>query len=157
MTFARPMLCLFTVFAAAALTACGPSFSYATPHGFVELEPRDPYDYRAVTADGLVLAAREIDHDPKGDLAFWTEVITNHLRQRGGYALLATKPIKTAEGLAGAQLRFGHDEGSRPYLYYVTVLVTDDTIYVLEAGGTKAQVEAHAADIASATHNFRTD
>lgn len=139
------------------LAACGPSFTQPTPSGFVKLEPRDPYHYRAVTADGVVLAAREIDHDPEGDLAFWTKAITDRLRQRGGYALLDTRPVKTAAGLAGTQLRFGHDEGSRPYLYYVTVLVTDESIYLLEAGGTKDLMQKHDAAIASAIESFRTD
>jgi len=54
-----------------------------------------------------------------------------------------------------AQLRFGHDEGKRPHLYWITLFVTDETIYVLETGGTREQVTAHEAEIARAIAQFR--
>ena len=111
----------------ALLTAlgCGATqLNHPTPKGFVELDARRPYHYRAVTADGLVLAARAIDHDPKGEVSFWTTAVANQLR-RAGYALLEERDVQTDSGLAGKQLRFGHDEGQRPHLYYVTLFVTD--------------------------------
>src|SRR5512134_1102897 len=58
--------------------ACGPSFQAGTPPGFVELENQTQYDYRATNADGLVIAVREIDHEPKGEIGFWTKAIENH-------------------------------------------------------------------------------
>src|SRR5690606_14571251 len=43
------------------------------PPGFVSLDDfRGDYDFRAVSPDGLVVSAQELDHEPKGDLAFWT-------------------------------------------------------------------------------------
>jgi hypothetical protein len=81
-----------------------------------------------------VIAVREIDHEPKGSVDFWTRAIENRMRQRGGYALLGSKDVKTAAGVPGKQLRFGHDEGNKPHVYHVTLFVTDDTLYVLEAG-----------------------
>ncbi len=131
------------------LTACGHSFQAATPPGFIELENQDDYGYawRATTADGVVLAVREIDNDPKGPIEFWTRAIENSMRQRGGYALLGQGDVKNAQGLTGKQLRFGHDEASKPHLYTVTVFVTDSHIYVLEAGGTKEQMQAQAKQI----------
>jgi hypothetical protein len=142
---------------ALASTACGRSFEAKTPSGYVELEDQDDagYDYRAVSADGVVVSVRAIDHEPKGELPFWTRVVENHLRQRGGYALLEQRAVKTAGGLAGTQLRFGHDEGSKPHLYYVTVFVTKDHIYVLEAGGTKELMTKNAAELERAVSGFR--
>jgi hypothetical protein len=137
--------------------ACGNNFTAATPPGFVELEDQYAYDYRATTADGLVIGVREIDHDPKGEMSFWTRAIENHMRQRGGYALLGTHPVKNADGLDGLQLRFGHDEQASPHLYYVTVFLTDDHIFLVEAGGTKALMEKHADQIDWAIKNFRAD
>lgn len=139
-----------------AVLGCGATqLNHPTPKGFVELDARRPYHYRAVTADGLVLAARVIDHDPKGEVTFWTTAVANQLR-RAGYALLEERDVETDAGLAGKQLRFGHDEGQRPHLYYVTLFVTDSNIYVLEAGGTKKQIEASSEQIDWAIKNFRT-
>jgi len=143
---------------------CGPTFKVETPPGFVELdEHSSPYEYRATSADGLVVAARELPHEPKGELAFWIKAIQNRMRERGGYALLDTKPVKSADGVAGRELRFGHDEGSdsatakgHPHLYYLTVFVTDSKIYLLEIGGTKEQVTSQAAVIDATIAAFRT-
>jgi hypothetical protein len=142
---------------ALAAAGCGPKFQHTTPKGFVELEDQDDYDYRAVTADGLVVAVRAIDHEPKGEISFWTEAVINHMRQRGGYALLDRHDVKTSSGLPGTQLRFGHDEGQQPHLYWVTLFVTEDTIYVLEAGGTREQMAARETEISEAVQSFRPD
>ena len=63
--------------AAAACSGCGGhSFSVGTPAGFVVLEDQEPsYDYRAITADGVVIGVRELKHEPKGDDAFWVQAI----------------------------------------------------------------------------------
>lgn len=148
-----------SVAAALLLVACGPSFKATTPSGFVELdEPGySEYDYRATTADGLVLAAREIDNDPKGESAFWVRAIENQMRERGGYALLETKDVSSADGVAGKQLRFGHDEsGNQPHLYTITVFVTDSAICLLEAGGSKELMTKQAAQIDTFVRAFRT-
>lgn len=135
-------------------SACGASFTQPTPPGFVELEDQEAYDFRATTADGLVISVREIDHEPKGEMSFWTRAIENHMRQRGGYALLGSRSVKNADGLDGTQLRFGHDEQATPHLYYVTLFVTDSRIFLLEAGGTKELMERHADQIDWAIKNF---
>lgn len=130
-------------------------FEAATPQGFVELEDQEAYDYRATTADGVVIGVRALDHQPKGELAFWTSAIERQLREQSGYALLETRDVKTAQGLAGKQLRFGHDEGQRPHLYYVTLFVTEKKIYLIEAGGAKELVEKRADELAWAVQNFK--
>jgi hypothetical protein len=146
------MLCAALLLGSA---GCGSSFQAATPAGFVELEDQEQYDYRATNADGLVIAVREIDHEPKGTIDFWTRAIENRMRQRGGYALLGSRDVKSASGVAGKQMRFGHDEGNKPHVYHVTLFVTDSTLYVLEAGGTKEQIERHAAELDWSVQNFR--
>jgi hypothetical protein len=153
-TFAKAIL---TVLLATTSLACGPAFELATPPGFVELDDEwDNYDYRATTADGLVIAAREIDHEPQGDRAFWLEAIENRMRDRGGYALIERVEVESADGVAGTQLRFGHDDdGNRPHLYYLTVFVTSDAIVLVEAGGTKERVTENQAQIDQAVRGFR--
>jgi hypothetical protein len=141
----------------ALLIGCGPSFEAETPAGFVEIESESQYDYRAANADGLVMAARELDHEPKGEPEFWVKAIKNRMRERGGYALLEEVAVESGDGVKGTQLRFGHDEDSgKPHLYYVTVFVTEDALFLLEAGGTKEQVKANAAKIDRAVRGFRT-
>jgi hypothetical protein len=139
------------------ITGCGPSFDAATPPGFVKLEEESRYEYRATTADGLVLAVRELPHEPKGDIDFWVRAIQNEMRARGGYAQLETKAVTNVEGLAGKQLWFGHDESSHPHLYALTVFVTEGAIYLLEVGGTKEQIERQRHDLDWAVTQFRAD
>lgn len=152
-------LSLLSLCVALLVAGCGPSFELATPPDFVELDEDDSsYDYRATTADGLVIAVREIDNDPAGELSFWVRAIENRMRERGGYALLETRPVKSADGVSGQQLRFGHDdEGNRPHLYYVAVFATESNIFVLEAGGSKELMTKQAAQIEAALRGFSTN
>lgn len=134
---------------------CRP-FEAHTPSGFVELdEDSEKYDYRATTADGVVIAIRALDHEPKGELAFWVAAIERQLREWNGYALLETRDVKTNQGLTGKQLRFGRDEGSVAHLYYVTLFVTKKKLFVIEAGGRKDLMEREAAALDQAVAQFR--
>jgi hypothetical protein len=144
--------------AAMLAVACGPSFKASTPPGFVEIENEsDDYDYRATTADGLVIAVRQLEHDPKGEISFWLTAIKNRMRERGGYALLGEEQVQSADGVPGTQLRFGHDEASgKPHLYYLTVFVTPDAIFLVEAGGTKDLMTKHETQVQQAVAGFRT-
>ena len=140
MTVSLRALALLLLGCAAA--ACGRPYAAATPPGFVEFEDRyDGDEYRAATADGVVLGVRAFDNEPKGELTFWVRAIQNRLRDQGGYALLETRPVQDRAGLHGTQMRFGHDEEKSPHLYMITVFVSEDRVYLLEAGGQKAQVE----------------
>jgi hypothetical protein len=124
--------------------ACG-TFSAQAPPGFVALDDPEPaYDYRATTPDGVVLAVRVLDNEPRGDEAFWSDAITGRMRQQGGYAALEAHPVRTRSGLAGRRLRFGHDQGARPHLYDVALFVTRRRIYLLEAGGDRAAMDRAA-------------
>jgi hypothetical protein len=134
---------------------CRP-FQAATPAGFVTLADQEPhYDYRATTADGVVLGVRAIDNEPYGDEGFWTQAISSRMRTLGGYALLETRAVTCQTGATGKQLRFGHDEGSAPHLYHLTVFVTAKRIFLLEAGGPKELVERDAAKVDAFVAQFR--
>lgn len=134
----------------------GSSFFVATPPGFVQLEDQEPdYHYRSTSADGVVVAVREIEHEPRGDRKFWVQAIRNRMRERAGYALLGTDEVKTKSGLEGTQLRFGHDEKGQSMLYTITVFVTEDHIFLLEFGGTKEEMARQAEHLAWVVENFR--
>lgn len=148
-------LCLAVVGSLAA-AGCGRSFVPATPPGFVDLGDSYPDgEYRATTADGAVLGIRAFDNEPKGELAFWSRALENRMRENGGYALLTKQPLTSRGGLVGAELDFGHDEGSTPHLYRVALFVTDKKIFVLEAGGAKVEMDRQAAQIDWAFKGFQ--
>jgi hypothetical protein len=145
--------------AAALLTGCGGRpFIPTTPAPFVDLG--DKYgnnEYRATTADGVVLRARAFDNDPKGPIEFWSRTIERRMREMGGYALLAKKEVQGTGVLQkGVTFRFGHDQGKDPFLYDLTLFVTSEHVYVLEAGGPKDEVLKQQAQIDKFVGGFRS-
>jgi hypothetical protein len=122
---------------------CGRPFQVKTAPGFIELESQagEGYRYRATTPDGVVLGVRVIEDEERGDLPFWVRSVTLQLRDIKGYALLETSDAKSADGTPGKRLRFGSDEGKKPYLYEVTIFRTADRLFLVEAGGPREQVD----------------
>ncbi|HJL14265.1 MAG TPA: serine/threonine protein kinase [Sandaracinaceae bacterium LLY-WYZ-13_1] len=130
------LLCL----AAVALAGCAPSFTLPLPERFVVLEDedRDPtagYVQRATTPDGVVVGLRALDHRVEGTLAFWSEAVIRQLRDHRGYAVLGEEEIRAASGQPGRLYRLGRDLDGHAYRYTVAVFVTDDHIWVADAGG----------------------
>ena len=138
------------------LDACARPFVATTPTGFLELNNQDNtgFDYRATHPDGLVTSVRVIANKPRGTLAFWSRAIENQMRESHGYSLLAKRPMTSRDGTAGEQLQFGHDEGQKPHLYYLTLFADQDDIFILEQGGDKQLVERHASELDSAITTF---
>ncbi len=146
---------LLVLLATLACAGCGHPFVAATPPGFVDLGNRYPDgEYRATTADGVVIGVRAWDNDPKGELSFWSRALERRMREMGGYALLDRRDVAARGGLHGVEMRFGHDEGKTPYLYTVALFVTDKKIYVVEAGGAKSEVSKVATQIEWAIQNL---
>jgi len=148
----RHLFCCFL--AALALAGCGRPFVPATPGSFTELKNQLDYDYRAVSAEGVVLGVKAHDNDPKVDLPFAEKAFEQAMRANG-YALLEKRDVSAQGGLVGKQFRFGHDEEKDPHLYYVTIFVTDTHVYMLEAGGTKEQMLRYEAPIAWHVQHFQ--
>lgn len=142
------------------LVGCGRPYEVATPSGFVDLEDR--YDdgdeeYRATTADGVVIGVRAWDNEPYAERAFLVRAIENQLRQGRGYALLSTREVVSRNGLKGTQMRFGHDEASGPHLYVLTVFTDEDHVWLHEAAGKKELVEKAESSIAWSVSQFAPD
>lgn len=138
-------------------TGCGRPFDVRTSTRFVELdEDNDIYEYRATTADGVVIGIRavEIDPDRGGNLAFWVEAVEQRMRRIGGYALLGKADVR-AGNMRGKQIRFGRDEGERPYRYSVSLFLDDDYLYVVEAGGAQDVFDRSQRDVASLIGSLR--
>ncbi len=140
---------LGAVLAVLAMTGCGrPVEAHAAP-GFVELHDEGTYDFRAVAPEGAAVAARAVklaDTDPT-DVAFWERSIALRMRELDGYALLGVKDVTGADGVRGRELTFGHDEDGKPYVYRVRVFVVGKRLLVVEAGGSREQMEKQAAGI----------
>lgn len=121
---------------ALAIAACHPSAQLQAPDGFAQLEGQKSYDWRAASAQGVVLAVRTEKNEPRANVDFWADAIDLRLR-RAGYGAEARKDVTSANGVAGKQLRFSRVEAQRTYRYWLTVFVTQDRVYVVEAGGDK--------------------
>lgn len=136
------------------LIGCGRPFTPATPGSFTELKDSPSYDYRAVSADGVVLGIEAHKNDPKVDLPFVEKAFEQRMSS-SGYALLEKRDVRTSHGLAGKQFRMGLDMENNPYFYYVSFFVTDDYVYVIEAGGTKDLMLRYEAPVQWAIENFQ--
>jgi hypothetical protein len=142
----------------ATLTGCGRPYAPATPDGFIDLSERyennDNHEYRAATADGVVLRIHAYDNEPKADLPLGVRVLENSMRDGRGYALLSKKEVTVRDGTKAMTLEFGHDEPNGSHLYIITLVITDDRVFVLEAGGKKELVEKARASIDWSIKNF---
>jgi hypothetical protein len=140
------------------LGACGHHFEMEHPNDFVEIdEGYSSYDERAASAHGVVLGAREVENDPEGNLQFWVDAIKNRLRMNGGYALVEELDVTAATGERGKQLRFGRDQNGIPFVYWLTVFVTDDYIHLVEAGGREEQFREAEERVVAAINAFEID
>jgi hypothetical protein len=136
-----------------AASGCSP-FAIRTPPAMIELPDQTSYAYRAMSPDGVVLGVRVVRDAGKADVAFWTQAVQLHMQELSGYALLTTTDVTTANGIAGKELRFGHDESGKPYAYTVRVFVEGKTLFLLEAGGTKEEMERNRATVDWAMSSF---
>lgn len=136
----RIFLAIFIIALGLSALNCRP-FRIDTPESFIELDEsrRSIYDYRATSADGVVVSVRAIENDRRGTLEFWAEAVRNKVRDVRGYALLEEEDVNARGGLAGKQMRFGRDESGHTYRYWVSLFVRregrDPMVWVIEAGG----------------------
>jgi hypothetical protein len=140
-------LALFAFLAVATTAGCGRPFDVKTAPGFVELDDQQPYDFRAIAPEGVVVGVRAIKIKDRGDLAFWTRAVTLRMRQLNGYALLGEAEATSREGIKGKELTFGHDEQGKPYVYRVRLFVANDRLFVAEAGGTKELMDRYKSNV----------
>jgi hypothetical protein len=118
------------------ITDCGRPFRVETPPGMVEIEAEGAYAYRALAPEGVVMGIRVVDAH-RGDLDFWTRATGLRMEQLNGYVLLGAADVRSRDGAPGRELRFGHDENGKPYLYTVRLYVTPPRLIVVETGGPK--------------------
>jgi hypothetical protein len=131
-----------------AAAGCGRPFKVSTAPGLVELDNQEPrYDYRAIAPEGVVMAVSVVDTGDRGDLEFWTRATILRVRQLNGYALLGTSVVTSRDGTRGMELRFGHDENGKAYLYGVRLHVSQGRLFVLETGGPRDEMDRYRASL----------
>jgi hypothetical protein len=115
--------------------ACAPRVSLKTPPGFAVLEEQKEYAYRATSAEGVVIGVRTEKNEPKGNLEFWSEALDRQLRMSGYAPEADGADVRAAGGLSGRELRYVRKQSGRPHRLWIAVFVTDDRVWVVEAGG----------------------
>lgn len=144
------------------LSACGAAYRVTVPSSMIELDESrwSLYDLRATTPDAVVLAVRTIKQGdggdvPRGDLEFWADALELRMRTMGGYALLESREVTSADGTDGIEMRFGRDQETVPYVYNVTLFVTDRMVHVIETGGERDAYDGQSGSIDSAVASYR--
>lgn len=51
------------------------------------------------------------------------------------------------DGTKGKQLRFGHDEDQKPFVYWLTLYLAQDRLVLVESGGAKDAFERNRAGV----------
>jgi hypothetical protein len=153
MTYKKLILAACLALSPVSTSACGRGFGIETPDGFAELESNDDYRYRATTAEGVVLAVRREDNDPKGGLDFWASAVENELSTRG-YEKITAKDIQSKNGIPGKQLRYKVSKNGRPNVLWVAVFVTGSRVVVLETGGDEAHFSHVESKVSQALTEF---
>ena len=135
------------------LAGAGCSPLLPTPDKFLRMPEYElDYDYRATSADGVVLAGRVLTYSRElgGGLPFWVDAIKLRLQAVGGYALIKEVEVQSHGGLTGKALHFGRDEKRGTYRYWVTLFVDGDDLVVVEAGGPEDKVATYEAALEAA-------
>ena len=137
-------------------TVCGCAPEIKVPDNFVSTGNayNSIYDMRAVSADGVVIAARTVNNPKNGTLKFWTTAIQGELAD-SGHKLTDTKSVTSDSGVDGKLMTFSRRNRGQTFTYLVAVFIDGSRILVAEAGGEVEVYKAHEEDIESAMLSVR--
>ncbi len=133
------------------VVACRPPYTMDMPGSFRKYE--DAKTFKMITADGVMLKAREVKNYPKGDLEFWNDAMGKHLEERG-YLLKSKECFKTKHGKSACTLNYTLPYGTDDWSFSETIFVVDDTIVLVEAAGPFARYEKVEGEIKEALKSF---
>ena len=131
--------------------ACKPPYTMDSMKSFRKFE--DSREFKLITADGVMLKAREVENYPKGDLPFWTDAMDKHLTERG-YLLKSKSCFKTKTARSACTLSYALPYGTEDWTLSETLFVAGDTIVVVEAAGPFARYAKVEAEITEALKTF---
>jgi hypothetical protein len=110
-------------------------------------------DFKMITADGVMLKAREVDNYPEASLDFWVDAMGRHL-EKSGYVLKSKSCFKTQKGRDACTLDFLLPHGAEDWAFSETVFVVDDTIVLVEVAGPYERYAKVEKELAAALKTF---
>ena len=106
------------------------------PQGYVRLRNPHPYDLKAVSARGNVIAlTARPNENTTADLAFWSQAVEHQKVDLDGMRLAGREAIKSNSGRDGVLFQFELGQGQGRVTYLVALYVSSQTICTIEAGG----------------------
>lgn len=134
---------LISILAAGLLAGCQPQGKLDIPDSFVQLPAYQarPYQTRAVSADGVVLALRTEPNPRNGTLAFWSKAITEKMTTAKGYKLVGSEEVTGSAGQKGRKLHLTRVIKGVDYTYLMAIYVTGQQVEIVEAGGKSEHVQ----------------
>jgi len=135
-----------------ALLVGGCAHTMTAPPNFVAVDKADLgiYDYRAVSADGAVLALRSVRNRKEGTLEFWTQAVINQLTAGQGYKLAESESVKSDARADGRLLKLTAQRSGATFRYLVAIFISGDDILIAEAGGKEDVLKPRMQEIRGA-------
>lgn len=131
--------------------ACKAPYTMDIPKSFRKFE--DTRDFKMITANGVMLKARQVRNYPQGDLDFWTDAMARHLTERG-YSMKSKDCFATRTGKKACTLDFVLPYGTEDWAFSETLFVLNDTIVLVEVAGPFDRFSAIEAELADALKTF---
>jgi hypothetical protein len=137
---------------AAAIASCGPPpYSMSAPPSFKRFE--ESHDFKWITADGVMLKAREVDNYPEAPLEFWVDAMSRHMIAQG-YVKKGERCFETHEGRKACTADFMLPHGAEDWVLSETVFVVEDDIVLVEAAGPFERYAPVEAELQKALDSF---
>ena len=137
--------------AAAALASCAPPYSMAPPASFKRFE--ESRQFKWITADGVMLKAREVDNYPEAPLDFWVDAMKRHMVAQG-YVAKGDRCFDTQKGRKACTVDFMLPHGAEDWVLSETLFVVGEDIVLVEAAGPFERYALVETEIAKAVETF---
>lgn len=131
--------------------ACAVPYTMETPASFRRFD--DSRQFKMITADGVLLKARQVENYPKGDLDFWTDAMDRHLTERG-YLRKSQSCFQTNIGKKACTLNFALPYGADDWIFSETLFVLEDVIVLVETAGPFERFAEIEDELAAALKTF---
>ena len=155
---------IIVVYLLSIASGCTSSRIHAPPnYAVVPPSVRGRFDERAITADGIVLASRHFANPENATPAFWTNAITDRMRDAGGYTLLGSEAIRSSSGHEGTLIRFTRPYSDQTFSYWIAVFTNgpdlwgNRNVFVVEAGGPEQQFTRDESSLRQAFLDFNAN
>lgn len=132
------------------LAACQP-YEATAPEGFAVYD--DPWEFRAVSPDGVIYRVRSEPNEPEADLAFWSEALKKRMTD-AGYAFTADAEI-AAGSEPGYLLELAAPVGQQDYTYAVALFVRQGDLVLVEVAGEVTRFAARRDAVLAAIEALR--